>query len=346
MMAARLLAVAAQALLLFTLAVPGAVAQNAGDYNLDDEFFLRGQQGDDPGIGGVTKNQAFNLEAGAKVIDGNPVFLPEVVKIELTSGGFCSGIAVAADRVLTAGHCGCAPRDSYVVRFPNEAVGTKGQYGFGEPYRLAADPVLFPRYDCSNTFSAQPGRDLAILYLDRASLVIDIPPVAPMVDPFKDAAKRAFIAGYGRTERGDFPRGLLGAFSTLQDPFCVRGSAFGSACAMFREFVLSDLVNAAALGVDTCDGDSGGPVYWFGAVKTKDGTEQIHRFLIGITSRALSGVPQFGATGCGGGGIYTAVGQVNVLVWLSQNGAPMEVGLKARRFASKSIPERAEPKPK
>ncbi|WP_181763133.1 S1 family peptidase [Mesorhizobium sp. B2-4-13] len=332
-MAARLLAVAAFAVLLLALAVPRAVAR---DYSLDDDFFIRRQQGDDPDNGGVTKNQAFNLEVGIKVIDGNPVFLPEVVKIELTSGGFCSGVAVATDRVLTAGHCGCAPRDSYVVRFPNE-IADNGQYGFGKPYLLAADPVLFPHYDCG-TFSAQPGRDLAILYLDRPSPV-DVPPVAPMVYPFKDTAKRAFIAGYGRTEQGDYPRGLLGAFSTLQDPFCVRGNAFGSACAMFREFVLSDLVNAAALGTDTCDGDSGGPVYWFGVVKTKDGTEEIHRFLIGITSRALAGVPQFGATGCGGGGIYTAVGQVNVLVWLSQNGAPMEVGMKARRFAKRTIRE-------
>jgi hypothetical protein len=41
--------------------------------------------------------------------------------------------------------------------------------------------------------------------------------------------------------------------------------------------------------------------------------------------------------GCGGGGVYSAVGHVDVLGWLNINGAPLEVGLSATDFADVTV---------
>ncbi|WJI42194.1 trypsin-like serine protease [Mesorhizobium sp. C120A] len=301
---------------------------------MNGEYFLQ-QQGATAPSEPYDPHKAFSayrVTNGTEVFEGTPVILPEVVKIvfkaEDGSPAFCTGVAVAADRILTAGHCGCGIPESYSVRFlsaPNLS---------SEDITLDRAPVVFPGFDCIRELEPQPGRDLAVLYLQIAGEDIKPPPIAQMTLPFEGTtARRAFIAGYGRTETGAFPNGLLGAFTPIKDYFCIRGGYAGSPCASFREFVLSDLISSAVPGVDSCDGDSGGPVYWFGKTMGHDGIEEVHRFLIGITSRGLSGVPQYGATSCGGGGIYSVVGHVDVLAWLSVNGATSSVGLNARHFA-------------
>lgn len=277
-----------------------------------------------------------------KIIGGFPSLLPEIARIRFlnANGGaaLCSGVAVAADRVLTAGHCGCGITNSYEVELPrsaqseNEVIDPR----FFPKRRLVRPPLLFPRYDCRNPDRPQPGRDLALLFLDAPASeeLAWPPPVAPMfLVRGDDKLAGLLIAGYGRTENADFPRGLRAAWAAVRDFFCVNGRVGGSPCASFREFVLSNLSSRARPAEDTCDGDSGGPVYWIGSTPRGDSAAETHRFLVGITSRSLLGVPQFGPTGCGGGGVYTTIGHVDVLGWLNLNGAPLEVGLEARHFA-------------
>ncbi|WP_165422615.1 trypsin-like serine protease [Rhizobium ruizarguesonis] len=271
--------------------------------------------------------------AKPEIFEGSPVVLPEVARITFSmpngTPALCTGIALAGNKVLTAGHCGCADSSGYRVTFPTNPTARQ------MTFRLRAAPVVFPGYSCDAAGKPQPGRDLSILTLDQEIAGLRPPPIGQMALPFEDRVKRLFVAGYGRIESGRFPDGLLGAFSRVRDYFCARGYVDGSTCAMFREFVLSDLPSSAVPGADSCDGDSGGPVYWFGAPQGpgEDRKLQEHRFLLGIVSRALDGVPQFGITGCGGGGIYIAVGHVDVVAWLSLNDIPVTTGLNATRFA-------------
>jgi hypothetical protein len=269
---------------------------------------------------------------------GRAAFFREVVRITFQTPrgpALCSGVAVASDRVLTAGHCGCENPDTYVVAASNERF-TNADASLTR-HVLSRPPVLYHGYDCSNAGLPQPGRDASILYLATPIDGLKIAPAAAMFPVANDTKSQIIIAGYGRTLEGAFPAGLLAARTSVVDHFCALGQVGSSLCAPFREFVLSSLVTSIAAGVDTCDGDSGGPVYWIFPGRDAEGETRLRRFLIGITSRGLNGVPQFGASGCGGGGIYTTVGSVELLGWLAANGAPLEVGTGARHFALEEV---------
>lgn len=312
-----------------------ASPQSATNLSPYDRMMLEGQIG--TGSYERLEPVADDLDSvGPKIfVGGKPVYLPEVLRIEFAGrngqGSLCTGVAVAADKVLTAGHCGCSPWESYVVRAIELGSETPAPE---RTLRLAAKPRIFPGYDCRFNGAPQPGRDLALLELDGSIDKVRPAPVAPMFLVYDHPeTRRVLIAGYGRTESGRFPLGLLGAFSRIADHFCRRGVFAASRCSRFREFVLSNMVSGSSAAADSCDGDSGGPVYWHTNVEMSGGTQELHRFLIGITSRGLRGVPQFGPTACGGGGIYTSIGHVDIIAWLTANGAPVEVGLEAKEFA-------------
>lgn len=332
------------ALALLLLAPAQMRAQNDQTFEMNNGA-LREMQSQSGGGEPVLHGFVFSSEEGKireRVVGGEPTPIPfqEAVKItfETESGGqaLCSGVAVASDRVLTAGHCGCAAADSYTVLAPLPV--QHGSSASFTEHKLSRPPVLYKRFDCSQPEIPQPGRDAAILYLKTAIGDLKIPPAAAMMSVFADPGLRqVMVTGYGRTGSGDFPNGLLYAFSPILDFFCASGQSADSPCFSFKEFVLSNLPSTFAAAKDSCDGDSGGPVYWFAGGRDREGKAGVHRFLIGITSRGLAGVPQFGSTACGGGGIYTAVGDVELLGWLAANGAPLQVGSGARDFALETI---------
>jgi hypothetical protein len=287
-----------------------------------------------------------------KIWDGLPVppILDEVVKISVDLGegrtATCTGVALGRDTILTAGHCTCSPQADYSIFFPHSSPKTESDY-FYPPRKLIRAPVRFAGYDCRDRDFAQPGRDLGLLFLEPTALPQQEfdpipPPAISMMAAYQLAARgrlqNLLVAGYGRTEDdGRFPRGLVAASTRVRDFFCLQDQSSPDGCAIFREFTLANLVSDLS-EADTCDGDSGGPVYFVAKRLGPDGKVMLHRMLAGITSRGLSGVPQFGPGQCGGGGVYSAVAHPDVLKWLAVNGVPLELGLGARRFAERGIP--------
>lgn len=73
------------------------------------------------------------------------------------------------------------------------------------------------------------------------------------------------------------------------------------------EFALSDYIVTDKMAIDSCGGDSGGPVLW----KSPDDTSENAYQLVGVTSRSLHSEGH-----CGYGGIYTKVANSAVMTWI------------------------------
>jgi Trypsin len=121
--------------------------------------------------------------------------------------------------------------------------------------------------------------------------------------------QRVVAVGYGLTERGTHGARLMGDIPILSVD-CVEGW-YPYLCAPFAEMLLVDR-GAPASALDTCPGDSGGPVY---LPNSTTGYE-----LIGVVSRAAR-FPQ-GPRDCGGGGVYELIGRNSVIKWLAANVVP------------------------
>lgn len=228
----------------------------------------------------------------------------------------CSGVIVGASQVLTAGHCGCGT-DYQVIFFD----GT-------EPAGLAGYPRTFPGYYCAASPEAQAGKDLALLNIANWRH----PKIEPRFAHLRDIElagpiDKLAVLGFGLDENNVLPTQPRIGFVPVFSLYCSTGRAALSVCRPFREFALSGARDAATdRKVDTCGGDSGGPVFAF---RAKRGSEHggspnalvVEDILVGITSRPMAGVVHIpGTDHCGGGGIYTSVGHSDVLAWLSREG--------------------------
>jgi secreted trypsin-like serine protease len=173
----------------------------------------------------------------------SPALARHVVLITGSAGTFCTGVAIARDIVLTAGHC-VDPRDSYKLI----------QYSAsGAPVFLdVASATRHPQFDIKAFLNHRATADVAVMKLAQPLPASFAP--APLAAPAKPAAvgDRLTIAGYGVSLRGDGKTGGKLRAATLT----VTGQP-----GTLQIRLVDPTANNAAPGLGACTGDSGAPAF-------------------------------------------------------------------------------------
>lgn len=189
----------------------------------------------------------------------------------------CTGTLIAPDIVLTAGHCiDGAP---YEVRTDTIDYATAGDR---IPVKWArAYPSWETKYD------------VGVLMLEHVARgrARKIAPACAAREALVEGAM-VHLVGFGLTAPdGGGNTQLREVDVPVMNPTCADDVSCQSAIAPHGEFV------AGGLGVDSCFGDSGGPVF----METAEGPA-----LLGVVSRGLA-VP---GTTCGDGGVYVRADKI------------------------------------
>lgn len=201
----------------------------------------------------------------------------------------CTGTLITPTVVLTAGHC----IDPTVPPLPDRVLigaHTLARSEDGEIIPIARQ-VPFP--------DALDSRDVGVLVLAQPSTR----PPRPLATGWVsfDVVNGAAVAlvGYGAINResDEFVDELQEASSTITDVDCSRSVGCNEAAQPAGE------LGAGGMGIDTCRGDSGGPLY----LVTSYGA-----FLAGVTSRSYEDA----MFSCSEGGIYARPDKV--VDWIEQ----------------------------
>jgi endonuclease G len=220
---------------------------------------------------------------------------PDVAAVLFAGQPRCTAVLIAPTIALTAGHCNDdAALPSLLIGTSSLARPTEGE---------TIEVVRTVEYP-----NALQTEDLTVLVLEQPSR---FPPRAIASGwarfDIQDGARVA-IVGYGATDRDatKYVNDLQEAETTITDADCTEKPGCNSSVAPGGE------LGAGGMGIDTCRGDSGGPLY----LPTDHGT-----FVAGITSRAYDDA----LYDCSGGGIYARPDKV--LAWIEQSaGVPVSRG--------------------
>ncbi len=214
---------------------------------------------------------------------------------------FCTGTLVAPSLILTAAHC--------VYRQSAERFIVGAGYRDRDDFTLAEFVeveriVVHEGYDHLLLFRADDPRglatvnDVALLVLRTPITVTDPASIVPMasVGELMPPGSHSVVSGYGQTDDGS------------------SGTLFVAEVTVELTTATEILTTAAVHQGDTCNGDSGGPLY-------VDGSPGL--LLAGVTSRARKDVD----ANCGEGGIYTlASAYVDWIALVASDVGPVDGG--------------------
>lgn len=225
---------------------------------------------------------------------------PEVVAIEVRrrdgARSFCSGVLIASDAVLSAGHCvqdGYQPVRVTAALSINQAIPSDNNYArqpaTGTAIVQSIKVLSFSAMDPSSIAQGKKlaGRDLLIIKLSAKFQHPAIPVAIANLNGI-DSAKKIRFVGFGMDGRGSQGRKLYADVDIISAR-CRSGAQGDEAdCSADAEMYAKTSDNK----FDACPGDSGGPAY----IRNSGGDYR----LVGITSRAPSYSQQ-----CGGGTFVT-----------------------------------------
>jgi len=224
----------------------------------------------------------------------------------------CTGVLIAPNLVLTAGHC--------YGGISHALLGSTDWYSSeGEFYEVKRSIKYGDVYD---------GLDVSLLILEEdADYEPRIIATDCILDDYLSDGAEVAVVGYGNT----LPNGngstseLNEGFTVVQDHDCDEAYIDGIYSGCNPQTSPGGEIAAGGNGVDACFGDSGGPLY----LMTDEGA-----YLVGITSRALAGAP--GNAPCYYGGIY---GRPDYIIdWIEE-----ESGQTLERPQCNSAPELSAP---
>lgn len=185
----------------------------------------------------------------------------------------CTGVLIAPDIVLTAAHC-IDQSITAVFLDANDLRSSTGEVIAVE--RVIAHPQSWQSYDIGILILSQPSTVTPRIIADGC-----------IRDQYTRNGANVAIVGYGATDADASQYGyeLREAYTTITDVDCTTSAGCVSSVSPGGE------MGAGGDGIDSCNGDSGGPLY----LLTDRG-----EFLVGLTSRAYGDATQY----CSQGGIY------------------------------------------